>query len=176
MILSLGLSHRRLLDETWLFSRRRRRSLHSAIAAAVSIRAAGSAPTVKIDTGKLEGKSDGTITAFLGIPFAKPPVGDLRWKPPVAPAKWKGARKATEFGSRCMQGAIYDDMIFRDPGISEDCLYLNVWTPAKLDKANPKTSSPSWSGSTAAASPPAQPPNRARTARTSPKKASSSFR
>ena len=102
--------------------------------AAVSIRGAGSAPTVKIDTGKLEGKSDGTITAFLGIPFAKPPVGDLRWKPPVKPAKWKGTRKATGFGSRCMQGAIYDDMIFRDPGINEDCLYLNVWTPAKLEK------------------------------------------
>ena len=88
-------------------------------AAAVTIRAAGSAPTVKIDTGKLEGKSDGTITAFLGIPFAKPPVGDLRWKPPVAPARWKGTRKATEFGARCMQGRIYDDMIFRDPGPSE---------------------------------------------------------
>ena len=105
--------------------------LFATLFAAVSIRAAGSAPTVKIDTGKLEGKSDGTITAFLGVPFAKPPVGDLRWKPPVKPAKWKGVRKATEFGSRCMQGRIYDDMIFRDPGPSEDCLYLNVWTPAK---------------------------------------------
>src|ERR1700753_3056463 len=84
--------------------------------AAVSIRGAGSAPTVKIDTGKLEGKSHGTITAFLGIPFAQPPVGDLRWKPPMKPAKWKGTRKATEFGSRCMQGAIYDDINFPDPG------------------------------------------------------------
>ena len=110
-----------------------------ALFAAVSIRGAGSAPTVKIDSGKLEGKSDGTITAFLGVPFAKPPVGDLRWKPPMAPVKWKGTRKATEFGSRCMQGAIYDDMIFRDPGISEDCLYLNVWTPAKLDKGKSKS-------------------------------------
>ncbi|MBV8515229.1 MAG: carboxylesterase family protein, partial [Acidobacteria bacterium] len=97
--------------------------LLAALFAAVSIRAAGSAPAVKIDTGKLEGKSDGTITQFLGIPFAEPPVGDLRWKPPVKPAKWKRVRQATEFGSRCMQGRIYDDMIFRDPGISEDCLY-----------------------------------------------------
>jgi para-nitrobenzyl esterase len=112
--------------------------LFIALLAAVSIRGAGSAPTVKIDTGKLEGKSDGTISAFLGIPFAKPPVGDLRWKPPVKPAKWKGVRKATEFGSRCMQGRIYDDMIFRDPGPSEDCLYLNVWTPAKLGKSKDK--------------------------------------
>ncbi len=106
-----------------------------ALFAAVSIHAADSAPTVKIDTGKLEGKSDGTISAFLGIPFAQPPVKDLRWKPPVKPAKWKGIRKATEFGSRCMQGRIYDDMIFRDPGPNEDCLYLNVWTPAKLGKS-----------------------------------------
>jgi para-nitrobenzyl esterase len=112
--------------------------LLTALFAAVSIRGAGSAPTVKIDTGKLEGKSDGTISAFLGVPFAKPPVRDLRWKPPVAPAKWKGVRKATDFGSRCMQGAIYDDMIFRDPGINEDCLYLNVWTPSKLGKSKDK--------------------------------------
>jgi para-nitrobenzyl esterase len=110
----------------------------AAMAAAIATHAAGSAPTVKIDTGKLEGKTDGTITAFLGVPFAKPPVGDLRWKPPIAPVKWKGVRKATEFGSRCMQGAIYDDMIFRDPGISEDCLYLNVWTPVKLGKSKSK--------------------------------------
>src|SRR5690348_9292594 len=102
--------------------------------AAASIRGAASAPTVKIDTGKLEGKTDGTIAAFLGVPFAKPPVGDLRWKPPAKPVKWKGTRKATEFGARCMQGRIYDDMIFRDPGPSEDCLYLNIWTPAKLEK------------------------------------------
>ena len=112
--------------------------LFGAMFAAVSMRAAGSAPSVKIDTGKLEGKTDGPISAFLGIPFAKPPVGDLRWKPPVRPAKWKGVRKATEFGSRCMQGAIYSDMIFRDPGINEDCLYLNVWTPAKLGKSKDK--------------------------------------
>jgi len=112
--------------------------IFTALFAAIAIRAASSAPTVKIDTGKLEGKFNGTVSAFLGIPFAKPPVGDLRWKPPVAPAKWQGTRKATEFGSRCMQGAIYDDMIFRDPGISEDCLYLNVWTPAKLDKSKSK--------------------------------------
>jgi len=116
--------------------------IFTALFAAITIRAAGSAPTIKIDTGKLEGKSDGTISAFLGIPFAKPPVGDLRWKPPVAPVKWKGTRKAAEFGSRCMQGAIYDDMIFRDPGISEDCLYLNVWTPAKLDKGKSKDKLP----------------------------------
>src|SRR5882757_324449 len=133
VILSLGLQEGDLMMKLG-FSSAVGAILFTALFAAVSIRAAGSASTVKIDTGKLEGKSDGTISAFLGIPFAKPPVGDLRWKPPVAPLKWKGMRKATGFGSRCMQGPIYSDMIFRDPGISEDCLYLNVWTPSKLGK------------------------------------------
>jgi para-nitrobenzyl esterase len=77
----------------------------------------------------------GSIRTFLGIPYAAPPVGDLRWKPPAPAPKWSGVRPATSFGSRCMQARIYSDMIFRDPGISEDCLYLNVWTPAKNAKA-----------------------------------------
>src|SRR4029077_19547672 len=92
---------------------------------------AAPAPKVKIDTGAVAGKSEGAIDAFLGIPYAAPPVGDPRWKPPMPAAKWEGDRDATKFGSRCMQGNVFDDMIFRDPGISEDCLYLNVWTPAK---------------------------------------------
>jgi para-nitrobenzyl esterase len=92
---------------------------------------AASTPEAKIDTGKLRGKADGNISVFLGIPYAAPPVGNLRWKAPAPPAKWSGARDATQFGSRCMQGAIYSDMVFRDPGINEDCLYLNVWTSAK---------------------------------------------
>ena len=58
-------------------------------------------------------------------------MGELRWKPPVPAAKWTGVRKATEFGSHCMQGKVYGDMNFRDPGGSEDCLTLNVWVPAK---------------------------------------------
>ena len=91
--------------------------------------------TVKTKTGKVMGKADGNIRAFLGIPYAQPPVGTLRWKPPVPAAKWKGVRQATEFGSHCMQPAIYKDMIFRDPGISEDCLTVNVWTPAANAKA-----------------------------------------
>ena len=88
-------------------------------------------PEAKTDTGKVKGTSDGTVSAYLGIPFGAPPVGNLRWKPPAPAAKWSGTRDATKFGSRCMQGRVFDDMIFRDPGISEDCLYLNVWTTAK---------------------------------------------
>ena len=89
------------------------------------------APQVKTASGVVEGKVDGTVNEFLGIPYAAPPVGDLRWKPPVAAAKWDGVRKATEFGSHCMQGKVFGDMNFRDAGGSEDCLTLNVWVPAK---------------------------------------------
>jgi para-nitrobenzyl esterase len=104
-------------------------ALGIALFAASALHGAGSTPKAKIETGKLEGKTDGTVNAFLGIPYAAPPVGNLRWKPPAPAQKWRGARKATEFGSRCMQGAVFADMIFRDPGINEDCLYLNVWVP-----------------------------------------------
>ena len=92
---------------------------------------ASSAPQVKTASGIVEGKEDGPVQAFLGIPYAAPPVGDLRWKPPLPAAKWTGVRKATEFGSHCLQGNVFGDMIFRDPGGSEDCLTLNVWVPAK---------------------------------------------
>ncbi|AXC15887.1 putative carboxylesterase [Acidisarcina polymorpha] len=85
---------------------------------------------VKTKSGKVAGKAQGDVRVFLGIPFAQPPVGPLRWKPPVPAAKWHGVRQATEFGPRCMQSKLYADMVFRDPGTSEDCLTLNVWTPA----------------------------------------------
>lgn len=87
---------------------------------------------VKIDTGKIEGKrsADGQIRDFLGIPYAAPPVGPLRWQPPQPALKWRKVRPATSFGARCMQPTLYADMYFRDPGPSEDCLTLNVWTPA----------------------------------------------
>jgi para-nitrobenzyl esterase len=87
---------------------------------------------VRIDSGVVEGMN-GTrpgVRVFEGIPFAAPPVGDLRWCEPRPVAPWAGVRTATEFGPRAMQGRIYSDMIFRDQGPSEDCLYLNVWTPA----------------------------------------------
>lgn len=88
--------------------------------------------TVKTVQGKVHGKTinDGKVKAFLGLPYAAPPVGDLRWKAPAPPAHWHGVRDATHYGARCMQGDIYRDMIFQDSGPSEDCLYLNVFTPA----------------------------------------------
>lgn len=91
-------------------------------------------PVVQAPAGAVRGVDQttpsGAAKAFLGIPFAAPPVGPLRWKPPVAPARWTGVRDATQFGSRCMQEHPFDDMYFRDPGTSEDCLTLNVWAPA----------------------------------------------
>ncbi|HKV42040.1 MAG TPA: carboxylesterase/lipase family protein [Blastocatellia bacterium] len=92
---------------------------------------------VRIDSGLIQGgtaESDAHIRVFKGIPYAAPPTGDLRWKAPQPVKPWKEVLKATEFGPRCMQGPIYADMIFRDKGLSEDCLYLNVWTPAKSAK------------------------------------------
>lgn len=88
---------------------------------------------VKTDKGKVEGAytADQQVRAFKGIPYAAPPVGELRWQPPQPAAKWKGAREAKAFGSHCIQAASYSDMIFHDPGASEDCLTLNVWTPVK---------------------------------------------
>jgi para-nitrobenzyl esterase len=106
-------------------------ALFALVAATAS--AADKPPVVKIDTGKVRGKlsTDGQVRIFLGIPYAAPPVGQLRWQPPQPAEKWSGLRDATEFGHRCVQANIYPDMIFRDPGPSEDCLNLNVWTPAK---------------------------------------------
>ena len=91
--------------------------------------------TVKTVQGKLHGKTinNGKVRAFLGIPYAAPPVGDLRWKAPAQPAKWKGTREAVNYGARCMQGDVFEDMVFQDSGPSEDCLYLNVFTPANTD-------------------------------------------
>lgn len=92
-------------------------------------------PVVTIDAGKVRGVLDGkreTGQIFRGIPFAAAPVGELRWREPQPVAPWAGVRDATEFGPRCMQQPLYSDMMFRSSSISEDCLYLNVWTPAKL--------------------------------------------
>src|SRR5690348_3678653 len=101
--------------------------------AAAAAAAAGKSPVVKTDTGKVRGKlsADGQVRIFLGIPYAVPPVGALRWQPPRPAEKWHGVREALEFGHRCVQRNAFPDMIFRDPGQSEDCLNLNVWTPAK---------------------------------------------
>src|SRR5579871_1123616 len=85
---------------------------------------------VRLDSGQISGTvgSNTEVRVFKGIPYGAPPVGDLRWRPPKAVAHWEGLRKADEFGPMCMQATGG-----RGPAgnMSEDCLYLNVWTAAK---------------------------------------------
>jgi para-nitrobenzyl esterase len=87
---------------------------------------------VRTPNGVLQGviSADDKVRTFKGIPYAAPPVGALRWKEPQPALSWQGVRQASEYGSRCMQGPIYPDMVFHDNGPSEDCLYLNLWMPA----------------------------------------------
>jgi para-nitrobenzyl esterase len=87
---------------------------------------------VKTAQGKVRGKTinEGKVKAFLGLPYAAPPVGDMRWKAPAVPVKWSGERDATKFGAHCAQNAVFADMIFQDGEGSEDCLFLNVYAPA----------------------------------------------
>ena len=82
----------------------------------------------KIEQGIVQGTIEGGLRVFKSIPFASPPVGDLRWKAPQPAEKWKGIRQATQYAPAPFQGG--------DPpsGRSEDCLYLNIWTPAKSGK------------------------------------------
>ncbi len=87
---------------------------------------------VQTAAGTLEGTYESGIRIFRGVPFAQPPAGDLRWREPQPVQPWEGVRQADNFGPRAMQRFIFDDMNFRSDGMSEDCLYLNVWTPAKL--------------------------------------------
>jgi para-nitrobenzyl esterase len=68
------------------------------------------------------------IRVFKGIPFAAPPTRDLRWKSPQPVRYWDGVRPADRFAAQCMQARLFSDMVFRNDGMSEDCLYLNVWT------------------------------------------------
>jgi len=93
---------------------------------------------VKTASGLLQGVpgKDASVTAFLGVPYAAPPIGNLRWRGPQAVAAWGGVRKADKYGNVCMQnalkpGSFYQVEFYEKPEpVSEDCLYLNVWTAA----------------------------------------------
>ncbi|MBM4221428.1 MAG: carboxylesterase family protein, partial [Gammaproteobacteria bacterium] len=85
-------------------------------------------PLVTIDTGQLRGARVNDVLAFRGVPYAKPPVGALRWRAPQPPAAWDGIRAATDYGATCAQpnsAMLWFPLV--NP--SEDCLTLNVWTP-----------------------------------------------
>ena len=85
---------------------------------------------VLVDSGAVEGMTKAGVTAYLGIPFAAPPVGDLRWREPQPVARWQGSRRSVSFAPACMQSGV--SMPGEQPPITnEDCLYLNIWTPAR---------------------------------------------
>jgi para-nitrobenzyl esterase len=111
-----------------------------AVVAAFVIGTAAQQPRVaRVDSGELQGVLDDGVVSYKGIPFAAPPVGDLRWRPPQPAASWTGVRQASEFGADCMQARFGPPP--PGPGTpppaasperapSEDCLFLNVWAPA----------------------------------------------
>ena len=108
----------------------------SIVAFSASSQTNSTSPQVKTANGTLEGIVEKSgIHTFKGIPFGQPPVGELRWKEPQPFKNWDGVRLAKKFGPRAMQRPIFGDMNFRSDGVSEDCLYLNVWTPAKSANA-----------------------------------------
>jgi len=78
--------------------------------------------------GRVEGVLTDGVVSFKGIPFAAPPIGDLRWKAPHPVEPWNGVKKADSFGAMCMQDANMSRMFGGPQEMSEDCLYLNVWT------------------------------------------------
>src|SRR5260221_14398801 len=89
---------------------------------------------IKVESGLLLGtiNADQSIRIFKGIPFAAPPIGDLRWKSPQPIKPWSGVRAADKFGSACMQTDVFGDILqfMRDAQPGEDCLNLNIWLPA----------------------------------------------
>jgi para-nitrobenzyl esterase len=90
-------------------------------------------PMVRVDSGELQGVADDGVVSYKGIPFAAPPVGELRWRPPQPAAWWTGVRQAAEFGADCMQGRLGPPpgpAASAERAPSEDCLFVNVWSPA----------------------------------------------
>ena len=111
----------------------RRRLVRCAAVAGLSLAAYGqNGPLVNAPAGKLEGRTEGRLRVFKGIPYALPPIGAARWKPPAAMPPWTGIRKAIDFGPACIQPqAQLSNVYWRTPmPMSEDCLTLNIWAPA----------------------------------------------
>lgn len=99
-------------------------------AAAENQLAAQANPRATTASGVVEGVNESGVAVFKGVPFAAPPVGELRWRAPQPPQSWEGVRDAKDFGPNPMQRPLFGDMDFGSTVMSEDCLYLNIWTPA----------------------------------------------
>src|SRR6185295_13264432 len=114
--------------------RRARQAAAAALATAacaLAFSAAAQMTTVKVTGGTAEGSTNNGIATFKGIPFAAPPTGERRWKKPQPAVAWQGVKHATDFAPSCMQDAAMLQFMQSPPSMSEDCLYLNVWTPAR---------------------------------------------
>lgn len=90
----------------------------------------GQYPVVSTTNGAVKGVATSMVTSYKGIPYAAPPVGDLRWKAPAPAAPWDGVLDATQFGGSCTQGTGWDPG-YDQPTLNEDCLYLNVYSPSE---------------------------------------------
>src|SRR5215831_1433803 len=107
----------------------------SVLVAALALASAGLGQTpnpVRTQTGLVQGTIENGLTVYKGIPFAAPPLGDLRWRAPQPSASWSGVKKTDRYAPGCMQNPIVMPALgIEGFPVSEDCLYLNVWTPAK---------------------------------------------
>lgn len=106
----------------------------SADATAPQAEPRGGDTVVRTDLGALRGASDGSVRSWLGVPYAAPPEGELRWESPQPAAAWKGVRRATEFGNACAQAEANMPAV---PSTDEDCLYLNVYAPERVRRDVP---------------------------------------
>ena len=100
------------------------------VVVAVQLAGFAGAQQVLTESGAISGVRESGLSVYKGVPFAAPPVGDLRWRPPAPVAPWTGTRKADAFAPACMQDGVSMPGE-TPPAVSEDCLYLNIWTPAK---------------------------------------------
>ena len=107
-----------------------------ALASPLSAQSTPSKPVpIHVETGLVQGIVEQGLTVYRGIPFAAPPIGERRWRPPAPADNWKGVRKAFDFAPGCMQATLWSSVVGRpDLPFSEDCLYLNVWSPARSPK------------------------------------------
>ena len=108
---------------------RNRWKLVCVLAASANLSTAAVMRTVLTESGTISGMTAAGLSVYKGVPFAAPPVGDLRWRPPMPAAPWTGTRKADTFAPACMQVGVSMPGE-TPPPVSEDCLYLNIWTPA----------------------------------------------
>ena len=94
---------------------------------------------IRVDGGLISGTTADAVTSYKGIPFAAPPVGELRWKAPQPVVAWEGVRQCSDFGPECPQAPYPQMSLYYSPPKkqSEDCLYLNVWTGAKAGEKRP---------------------------------------